>query len=173
MRNSILSFSLFPSLAIAIAVATGCGGGTPEPASPTTPAPTASAATGPAPTAPEAALPTVWSKDMTKEQQVAFMKKNIVGPMAKVFQGGHDGAKFADFSCKTCHGPEYKNPKDFLPKLTFKDGKITAFAEKPDDAKFMASAVNPAMAQAMGLKPYDPATHEGFGCGGCHTIDMK
>jgi len=25
----------------------------------------------------------------------------------------------------------------------------------------------------MGLKPYDPATHEGFGCGGCHTIDMK
>jgi hypothetical protein len=109
---------------------------------------------------------------MTKDQQTAFMKKNVIGPMGTVFQA-HDAAKYKDFTCKACHGPEYKNPKDFLPHLTFKDGKMTAFAEKPDVAKFMASSVTPAMAQAMGAKPFDPQTHQGFGCNGCHTVDMK
>jgi mono/diheme cytochrome c family protein len=169
----------FPSLYVAllstslvVSAAAGCGGGTPEPTTPPPPAPSASASAGPATAAPAIVVPAVWSNDMTKEQQVAFMKKNVVGRMGKVFQG-HDGAKYADFSCKTCHGPEYKNPKEFLPKLTFKDGKMTAFAEKPDMAKFMASNVTPEMAQAMGLKPFDPQTHQGFGCNGCHTVDMK
>jgi hypothetical protein len=76
-------------------------------------------------------------------------------------------------TCKTCHGPAYKEPKEFLPHLTMKDGKITAFAEKPEVSKFMAEKVVPEMAAAMGQPPYDPATHKGFGCGGCHTIDMK
>jgi hypothetical protein len=50
---------------------------------------------------------------------------------------------------------------------------MTAFAEKPQMAKFMAESVAPKMAAAMGLPPYDPQTHQGFGCGGCHAIDMK
>ena len=54
-----------------------------------------------------------------------------------------------------------------------KDGKITAFAEKSEVANFMATKVVPAMAAAMGEKPYDPATHQGFGCAGCHTVEMK
>jgi hypothetical protein len=27
------------------------------------------------------------------------------------------------------------------------------------------------MANAMGAKPFDPATHQGFGCAGCHTVN--
>jgi hypothetical protein len=50
---------------------------------------------------------------------------------------------------------------------------MTAFADKPEMAKFMVSSVAPEMAQAMGMKPFDPQTHQGFGCGGCHTIEMK
>lgn len=35
----------------------------------------------------------------------------------------------------------------------------------------MSEHVTPAMASAMGEKPCDPATHEGFGCGGCHKVN--
>ena len=103
---------------------------------------------------------------------MAFMKKNVLPVMGPVFQS-HDAAKYADVSCTTCHGPAYKNPHDYLPRLTMKGGNLTAFAEKPAVAKFMAESVAPKMAAAMGQPPYDPQTHQGFGCGGCHAIDVK
>jgi len=146
------------SVVLCLATLAACDGATPTPATPPPPPPAAPQT--------EVAVPAVWSKDLTKEQQIAFMKKNVVGPMGQVFHT-------ADFSCKTCHGPEGKDPKEYLPRLTFKDGKMTAFAEKPDVAKFMASSVTPAMAHAMGAQPFDPQTHQGFGCNGCHTVDMK
>jgi cytochrome c553 len=151
-----------------LGLAAACGGGEPPPASPAGAAPSASVTPAPAPDV----VPTAWSKDMTQEQQVAFMKKNVVGQMAKVFQA-HDATAFAAFGCKTCHGPNFKDPKEFLPRLTFQDGKLTAFAEKPEMAQFMAKSVLPEMAQAMGEPMMDPKTHQGFGCNGCHAIDMK
>ena len=42
---------------------------------------------------------------------------------------------------------------------------------KPDMVKFMSEKVSPAMAEIFGKKPYDPATNEGFGCGGCHKMN--
>ena len=152
----------------------------PPPAAPAAPPPAApeapkAAETPAAPAAPEApAAPAhdVWSKDFSKDQAAAFMKKNVVPEMEPVFKA-YDAKMFDKFSCKTCHGPAYKNPHDFLPKLTFKDGKITSFEKKPEISKFMAEQVVPHMATAMGMKPFDPATKEGFGCGGCHTVNMK
>jgi len=109
---------------------------------------------------------------MTKDAQVAFMKKNVVPEMEAEFKG-FNAKRYSEFGCKTCHGPKYKNPKEFLPKLTFKDGKITSFADKPEISKFMAEKVLPHMVIAMGAKPMDPVTHTGFGCNGCHTVQMK
>jgi hypothetical protein len=164
-----------------------CGGSpAPAPEAPPPPPPAASEAPAAPSAAPEAAAPAapaapeapaapahdVWSKDFSKEQAVAFMKKNVIPEMEPVFKG-YDAKAFDKFSCKTCHGPAFKNPHDFLPKLTFKDGKITAFEKKPEISKFMAEQVVPHMATAMGMKPFDPATKEGFGCGGCHTVSMK
>jgi hypothetical protein len=100
------------------------------------------------------------------------MMKNVVGRLGKAFQG-HDAKQYAGFSCKTCHGPENKDPHDYLPHLTFRDGKMTEFATNPQMAEFMTKVVVPEMASALGAKPYDPATHTGFGYGGCHTVDMK
>jgi pyruvate/2-oxoglutarate dehydrogenase complex dihydrolipoamide acyltransferase (E2) component len=137
-----------------------------------TPKPAETAAAAPAPEAPAAPAHDVWTKDMTKDQEVAFMKKNVVPEMEPVFKG-YDAKMFDKFSCKTCHGPAFKDPHMFLPKLTFKDGKITSFEKKPAISKFMAEEVVPHMATAMGMKPFDPATKEGFGCGGCHTVNMK
>jgi cytochrome c553 len=160
--RSVLSL-VFPAVALS-AVLAACGGGQPAPATPgAEPAASASSA---------AAVPTVWSDSMTMEQKSAFMKARVVPSMAPVFKAA-DPKEFAEVECKTCHGPEYKEPKEFLPKLTMKDGKITSFAEKPEISKIMAEKVVPEMAKAMGLPPYDPATHQGFGCGGCHAIEMK
>lgn len=102
---------------------------------------------------------------------MAFMKSSVKPRMAHVFQTA-DAKRYADFECKTCHGPNWQLPKDFLPKLEMKGDKITAFAEKPEIAKFMAEKVVPEMASIFGKQPYDPATKQGFGCMGCHTVAM-
>jgi cytochrome c553 len=110
----------------------------------------------------------VWNEDeMTQEQKTEFMKQRVLPRMAKVFSNE------ANFGCKTCHGPKFEEPEDYLPHLTMQDGKITAFADKPEVARFMAEKVVPQMATALGLQPYDPATQQGFGCAGCHHIDQK
>ena len=180
MRSALLASFALPAALVVMSTLAACGGDAPPPATPASPAASAAPAdssAAPASSASSAAvapttLPTTWSDTMPKEQQMAFMKQNVQPAMAKVFQA-HDATKYADFGCKTCHGPEYKNPHAFLPHLAMKDGKMTAFADKPAVSKFMAENVVPQMATAMGEKPYDMATHQGFGCGGCHTIDMK
>ncbi|HEU4406684.1 MAG TPA: hypothetical protein VFS43_15565 [Polyangiaceae bacterium] len=171
------SFASSAVCTLAIALAAACGSSatpapppgalTPPAGSEGAPAPTASV--GPA----EAAALEAWRDDMSKDQKVAFMKKHVVPRMSKVFEG-QNGQRSGEFGCKTCHGAAFKNhPQDVLPKLTLRNGKITAFDEKPQVAKFMAEQVVPNMAAAMGMKPYDPATHQGFGCGGCHTVETK
>ena len=168
-------------VAMASALVLACGDA-PPPSAPSNPpsAPTASAPAAPSATAmpsasadpAAAAVPSVWSDSMPKEQQMAFMKTKIVPAMGPVFTA-HDATKYADFGCKTCHGPAYKDPHEFLPHLTLQNGNLTAFKEKPAVAKFMAESVSPKMADAMGLPHFDPKTMQGFGCGGCHTIDKK
>jgi len=59
-----------------------------------------------------------------------------------------------------------------LPELHFKDGKLTEADTNPDIVKFMHDKVAPQMADIFGKKPYDPATKEGFGCNGCHKVNM-
>jgi hypothetical protein len=136
------------------------------------PKPAETAAAPAAPEAPATPAHDMWKEGMTKEQEAAFMKKNVVPEMEPVFKG-YNAKRYENFSCKTCHGPKFLKPPEFLPKLTFKDGKLTAFTEKPEMAKFMAEQVAPHMATAMGLPPYDMKTNTGFGCKGCHEVKMK
>ncbi len=176
-------------LATILLTLSACGGAPAEPAtpppapppaapelSPSAAATTSAEAPPPAETAasPAASPPEhdVWKEGMSKEQEVAFMKKNVVPEMGPVFKA-YDAKRYAEFGCKTCHGPKFKEPKDYLPKLTFKDGKLIHPADEPELAKFMVEEVVPHMATAMGLKPFDKATHTGFGCGGCHVVQMK
>ena len=74
-------------------------------------------------------------------------------------------------SAKGVYGPvtgEYGSPtwKPMSEDLPAKPKRIY------DSAKFMGEKVSPQMAALFGKKPYDPATNEGFGCGGCHKINM-
>ena len=62
-------------------------------------------------------LPTTWSDSMPKGQKVAFMKKNIVPTRGPLFQA-YDSTRYANFGCSTCHGPDRKDPTEYLPHLT-------------------------------------------------------
>ncbi|CAN5292581.1 hypothetical protein BH09MYX1_BH09MYX1_45760 [soil metagenome] len=176
MRSHLPLLSLAAVSALFVAVA--CGGNAAQPVTPTGPTDSASAGSSSTPSATvsdsasAAPLPTVWSATMSEEQQAAFMKANIVPKMGPLFKE-HDAKKYGEFSCKTCHGPDYKEPKAFLPHLTLKNGAITQIKDKPEISKWMMDVVSPQMASAMGLPHYDPKTQQGFGCNGCHTIDMK
>jgi cytochrome c553 len=161
---------------VVFAFTSSCGSSAPQPATADDTAAVTSGegATTPAETAaaPGAAAPVgdVWSAAWTPEQKAEFMKQKVMPAMEPVFK---DANLAEAFSCKTCHGPEFKLPKDFLPRLTVKDKQLTAFADDAETAKFMMEKVTPAMAAALGLPHYDPATNQGFGCGGCHAVDMK
>lgn len=148
-----------------------CGSSTKEPETPAddNTAVEAPAADGAEETAAgeEVPAPETWSDELSMEQKAAFMKAKVAPTMAAVF------AQEKDFGCQTCHGPDGKDPKEFLPQLTFKDGALTAFAEDPETSKFMLEKVVPAMAGVFGMEPYNPETQQGFGCGGCHGVAMN
>lgn len=168
------------ALILGLAGVAACGPATPEPATPAAPsaapaatgAPSAAPATTAAPAATGGPAPAkVAFSSMTAEQKLQHMKTAIMPRMSKVFQEG-DPKHHGDFGCKTCHGDKKQDPHVVLPKLTLSgDGFKKLMASKPEVTKFMAEKVTPVMAEAMGEKPYDPATHKGFGCGGCHKVD--
>jgi hypothetical protein len=43
----------------------------------------------------------------------------------------------------------------------------------PEVSKLMVEQVMPKMLEVLGTTPFDPATGQGFGCNGCHGIDMQ
>lgn len=188
--------ALFASALVVVSFAfAACGGGEKPPVTPAPESSASAAASSAAPAAESAtpaastvasasaapaassaapvAVPSAWSKDLSKEQKVAFMKAVVMPKMEKVFKD-YDAKAYAEVGCGTCHGKPPKDPHEALPKLTFKKGKITAFDDKKlaKEAKWMSEKVVPAMAELFGQKPFDPKTKEGFGCMGCHTVDM-
>jgi hypothetical protein len=147
-----------------------CGGSQPAATAPTEPgaAPSAEAPAGEAPGGAEM----VWKDDMPTKDKAEFMKKKVVPALGKTFKD-YDAKKYDKFGCKTCHGPDMKpKPSAFLPELHFKDGKIAEADTNPAMVKFMHEHVVPDMAGVFGKEPYDPKTNSGFGCGGCHKVNM-
>jgi hypothetical protein len=187
MKSTTRAALAISSLCFAFA----CGGSQPPPEAappPEAPPPPAPAAEAP-PSAPTEAAPAepapaasaepakpTW-KDMTKEQRKELMKTVVLPGMKTVFQE-LDAKTFADMTCVTCHGAGAKqgkfdmpNPK--LPKLDPADGFAKHMKKNAKVTKFMMERVAPEMAKFLNLPPYDPATHEGFGCFNCHTMAGK
>jgi hypothetical protein len=120
---------------------------------------------------PSPAIP--WA-EQTREQRLEYMG-NVVYPKMKALFQGYDAEAFADFKCKHCHGDDmeqvdFKMPNGLVP-FPKDDVWQAAVAQDEDAAKFMAEQVVPAMAELLGQAPYDPETHQGFGCLNCHQGD--
>ena len=170
-----------------MAAAVACGGSDPAPQSPSAPGPAASSTAEPAPKATDSAptpapassasaAPAVADSQpfdsLSDDKKAEVMMTKVVPNVGKLFKE-HNPQKFEKFGCATCHGPQKKDdPRKVLPKLTFSNGGYEKLSKsKPEMMKFMAEKVLPTMAEALGEKPYDPATKQGFGCAGCHTLN--
>lgn len=115
-------------------------------------------------------LPDVPFDQLDHDQQIEFMKTKVMPTMGPIFKN-HDAKEFAEFGCKTCHGPgaekgEFVMPNSDLPVLDFKD---TSKYEKAD-LEWMSNEVKPTMAKLLGEPEYSQENPTGFGCGNCHTI---
>ncbi|MEZ4443359.1 MAG: hypothetical protein R3B72_30090 [Polyangiaceae bacterium] len=112
---------------------------------------------------------------MSHDAKMEHMQKVVtpkMGALLKEFNG-------EKVTCATCHGPgakegKFEMPNPGLPPLTMPTGDGAPFAkemeEHPEMTKFMMEKFTPAMVEALpGVKGYNPETHEGFGCFGCHT----
>lgn len=185
MKLSYLASSL---LAISLAVAAACGGGKttteqpvetaaptsdmPEP--PVTSEPTAEPTASATPTAEPTPPPKTW-KDLSFDERKKFMATEVMPAMSKTF-AEFDAKEFAKFECVTCHGDAgkgdkatFKMPNPKLPKLDPKDN-FKKHAKKQKELDFMMQKVTPQMMQLLGAQPFDPASGQGFGCGGCHQM---
>jgi len=181
MRRDILLL-----LALTTSALLACGGSQPAPSAPSTdtsaptheetnagagaPSTDSAADAGATPSVAETDAPHF--DDLPKEKKVEVMATKVVPNVGKLFKE-HNATKFDKFGCATCHGPQKKDdPRKVLPKLTFSNGGYEKLSkQKPEMMKFMGEQVVPAMATALGEKPFDPATKQGFGCAGCHTVD--
>ena len=122
----------------------------------------------------EAAAASVSWEHMNKEERAAYMKSTVL-PTMKAHFLKWEADEFGKMNCATCHGDgakdkSFKMPNPKLPKLpSDPEGFAKLAADEPEAVEFMKGTVVPEMARMLGEKPFDPATHEGFGCFECHT----
>jgi hypothetical protein len=117
-------------------------------------------------------------KDLDKKGRAQLMKQYVM-PKAKELFASFD-PKFGDVTCKTCHGKgaedhTFKMPNPEIKQLPGTEETFMAWIKQnPEEAKwagFMAQQLEPAVAQIIGVKPFDPRTKTGdFSCGGCHVM---
>ena len=106
-------------------------------------------------------------------QKMELMKGTINPKMKAEFQA-FDGTDYADFNCKSCHGPgaqagNFKMPNPDLPKLDVAHGFAKDKLQHPKAMDFMQQKVQPEMAQMLGQPEHSDAHPDGFGCMDCHT----
>ncbi|MGE0549572.1 MAG: hypothetical protein AB7O24_13185 [Kofleriaceae bacterium] len=119
------------------------------------------------------ALPDVPFDQLDHDQRAQFMDEKVVPAMAEIFKA-YDPQKYAQFGCKTCHGPgaekgEFHMPNPDLPKLNFSD--MSKF--KPEALEWMNTKVKPTMASLLKQPEMTKDNPEGFGCLECHTMEGK
>lgn len=119
------------------------------------------------------ASPQMEFDEMMAGERMEYMKSTVLPKMKAVFQAG-DPKEFAEVNCKTCHGSRaekgnFKMPNEEILPLDASDGFADEAKAHPAMMKFMGEKVVPEMAALLGESPYNPETHEGFGCFGCHT----
>lgn len=113
-------------------------------------------------------------QEKTRQQRVDWMAVSVHPKMRAVF-AKFDADRFQDFTCQTCHGETMELADYHMPNTLYAlsptDTVAKAAAYDPKVAEFMIRDVMPEMAKLLGESPYDPATHAGFSCFGCHPAE--
>jgi len=112
--------------------------------------------------------------DLDRTARLAFMTDEVEPTMREVFQA-RDPARYADFGCPSCHGPDpegsdYAMPA-FLPPLPLEGTLEAAEARNPEMTAFMLDEVFPTFVALIDEEKYDEvAAPDGYRCVGCHLV---
>lgn len=138
-----------------------------------TPATTpATPATTPETPAATPATPAVAWATMNHEQKMEYMEHTVMPEMTRMFQE-FDGHRFERFTCGTCHGANARAVNFHMPNgiAPLDPSRIPAmFASQDRMEVFMTQRLWPRMTELLGAQRYNPETHQGFGCLGCHGM---
>lgn len=118
--------------------------------------------------------PKPWTALETPEEKGAFMQ-DVVVPSIQELLRSHTGDATLEVTCKSCHGQDpqavgFKMPTPDLPALNPEDFFAEHRAHNAEMVQFMAEQLTPKMVEVLGVEPYNPETHQGFGCFACHTM---
>lgn len=108
-------------------------------------------------------------KDMTTQEKMAFMGKEVMPLMEKIVKKA-DPSK-GTYLCANCHGATgptngFKMPNGLIP---LDPKKLPPLGTSPlIDA--MYKEVTPQVGALLGIAPFDAATGKGFGCFACHAV---
>ena len=153
---------------VAILVSCLCACSSTKPATKAADAP--AQAPSPLVSVPEFGLWANWSHEKKQD----YMKATVV-VVEKALFVNYDPVRFANFSCKTCHGSgadngTFKMPNPELPKWPGGPDAFKKLIEKdPRMLKFMQQLIVPVTARLIGVKEFEFATHTGFSCFQCHV----
>jgi len=110
--------------------------------------------------------------ELDEDERMQHMAAVVLPNMQAVFQG-HDAARFADFSCATCHDSgatsgDFSMPSASLPVLDAAGFYKKHRKNQKEMVRLMWKLVEPAMGEALAV------TH-GFGgtieCQSCHLVE--
>ncbi len=117
--------------------------------------------------------PKPWD-EMDHGEQADYMRDRVVPVMKPLFVA-FDPTAYAEFGCKTCHGPdarerEFKMPNPHNDTLypTGSAEQLKTVADHPEEVRFMFQKVVPAMQALLGLEDFDEVRGTGFSCYFCH-----
>lgn len=117
--------------------------------------------------------PRAWDS-MTHDNKVGWMAREVLPRMSAEFQE-HDGARFADFTCASCHGPEPASRNFEMPSLALPALPPTGSAEQQQMVRqyqpmlrFMFNRVLPTMQTLTGRPEFEPGVEGAFSCYSCH-----
>ncbi|MCB9592409.1 MAG: hypothetical protein H6719_06735 [Sandaracinaceae bacterium] len=111
---------------------------------------------------------------MSHDDKAAWMAQEVVPRMEALFTG-HDADRYANFSCRTCHGEgaahgDFEMPSRSLPALhpTGSPEQQAMVQQYRPMLVFMYQEVLPTMQQLIGAPDFEEETGGGFSCFACH-----
>lgn len=117
--------------------------------------------------------PKPWD-EMDQTEKGDYMHDRVLPTMKALFVA-FNPTKYAEFNCKTCHGPdarerEFKmpNPHNAMLYPTGSPEQLKTVAEHPEEVRFMFKKVVPTMQALLGLEDFDAVRGTGFSCYFCH-----